>query len=282
MIVDALLPGDAVVGGEQADRGVAVLVAGGEQRLPVPAGLGVRAFRVSPEAPEGLHSGRVDVLIRPHRRGPRAPAVGRLGADGPRLSAQVAVVEARHAADRVEKQPAAHLDQLGIADVPTAGQVVRVHLAQQGERPPVVARLEDLDARPCRSDLALLTAAKREQDAAARGGSSPCSRCAIRPSRRCAGRWRSWQESRRNRSRLRSGRSPARPSTTAFACEVGSTTRRSGTEPRVIDARAPRGPGGTDPARTRRRRRCECAVRAAHPAPGVPGRDASAPSGYSA
>ena len=212
-----LLPGDAVVGGEQADRGVEVLVAGGEQRPPVLAGLGVRALRVPPEAPERLRSGRVDVLIRPHRRGPRAPAVGRLGADGPRLTAQVAVVEARHAADRVEKQPAAHLDQLGIADVPTAGEVVRVHLAQQGERPPVVARLEDIDARPRRSDLALLTAPKHEQDAADGNGSSPCSRCAIRPSRRCAGRWRSWPERRRKRSRLRSGRSPARRSTTAFA-----------------------------------------------------------------
>ena len=74
-------------------------------------------------------------------------------------------MEARHAADRVEKQPAAHLDQLGIADVPIAGEVVRAHLAQQGERPPLVARLEDLDARPRRSDLALLTAPKHEQDA---------------------------------------------------------------------------------------------------------------------
>src|SRR5205823_12847936 len=95
-----------------------------------------------------------------------APAIGRLGANGPRLTEQIAVVEARQATRREEKQPAAHLDQLGIADVPIAGEVVRVQLAQSGERPAVIARLEDLDARARRSDLAFLAAAKHKKAAA--------------------------------------------------------------------------------------------------------------------
>src|SRR5262249_52464209 len=158
----SLLPGDAVVGGEQRDRGVAILVAGGEQRAAVLATLDVPALRVPPEAPERLRSRRVDVRIGLHRRRPRAPAVGRLGADPPRLAAEIAVVEARRTADRQEEQPAVHLDQLRIADVPTAREVVGIHLAELGERSPAVAGLEDVDVRARRSDLALLAAPERE------------------------------------------------------------------------------------------------------------------------
>src|SRR5262249_22123549 len=88
------------------------------------------------------------------------------GLDGPCPAPEGAVVEARHAADRVEEQPAAHLHQLGIADVPAAGQVVRAHLGERLERPPAVTRLEDLDARPCRTDLTLFAAPEDQQDAA--------------------------------------------------------------------------------------------------------------------
>src|SRR5262249_49162215 len=111
-------------------------------------------------------SARVDVLIRLHRRRPRPSPIRRFGADRPRLAAEVAVVEARQAADGVEKQPAVHLDELGMADGATAGKVARVHLAQRGERPPVIARLEYLEARPRRTDLAPLAAPEHEQDAA--------------------------------------------------------------------------------------------------------------------
>src|SRR5262249_6319619 len=62
-----LLPGDAVVGGEQADRNVIVLVAGGEQRAPVLAALDVPTLRVPPEAPERLLPRCVDVRIGLHR-----------------------------------------------------------------------------------------------------------------------------------------------------------------------------------------------------------------------
>src|SRR5262249_61274764 len=85
-----LLPGDAVVGGEQADRGVTVLVAGGEQCAAMLARLDVPTLRVPPEAPGRLHSRCVAVLIGLHRRGPPAPAGGRLGANAPRLPAQAA------------------------------------------------------------------------------------------------------------------------------------------------------------------------------------------------
>src|SRR5207244_7805718 len=112
----ALRPGDAVVGGEQPDRDVEVLVAGREECPATLAGVGVQALRIPPEGPEALHSGGVDVLVRPHRRGPRMPAVGRPGTDGPRLAEALSVVEAGQAAGRVEKRPAAHYDQLRIAD----------------------------------------------------------------------------------------------------------------------------------------------------------------------
>src|SRR5262249_60576510 len=89
-----LLPRDAFVGSEEADRGVDVLVTGGEQRPPVLAGFRVRALRVPPEAPEGLHSARVDVLIRLHRRGPPATPLRPPRPGGPPPAAEVARVAA--------------------------------------------------------------------------------------------------------------------------------------------------------------------------------------------
>src|SRR5262249_46932370 len=133
--------------------------------LPARSAVAVRALRVSPEPPVGLRPAG-EVLVRLHRRRPRVAVVGRLGADGPGLAEEVTVVEAGRAADRVEEELPVHLDQLRIADVATARKVVRVHLADERERLSLVARLEHLDARPLRSDLARLAAAEDEQDAA--------------------------------------------------------------------------------------------------------------------
>src|SRR5581483_8022965 len=108
-------PRHAVVGGEEADRRVEILIARRKQRPPPFPAIAPPALDEAPELPERLLPRRVDVRIRLRRRGPGGAVVARLGADDPRLPAGVAVVAARKPAGRVENQAATDRDELRIA-----------------------------------------------------------------------------------------------------------------------------------------------------------------------